>query len=126
MLRTMQLELDKSDGVVIRSFDEGELHINDLVVTTHVIVTPEEIIGEWSPPSIDEIGIADFQAALDLNPEVILFGTGMQQRFPAGELITEILRKGIGFEIMDTRAACRTFNVLTSEYRRVVAALLVR
>jgi uncharacterized protein len=122
----MQLDLEKGDGLVIRSFSEGELRINDEVVTSNVIITAEKIIGEWSPPPIDEIRIQDFEMLIELEPEVILFGTGLTQRFPPGTVTTEILRRGIGFEVMDTNAACRTFNILTSELRRVVAALLVR
>ena len=122
----MQLDLEKRHGLSIRSFSEGEFHINDRVLTHHVILTPEEILCEWSPPPIAELSIADFLPGLEQAPEVILFGTGLVQRFPDAALITEILRQGIGFEVMDTPAACRTFNVLASEYRKVVAALLVR
>ncbi len=122
----MQLEPDNSIGLSIRSFSEGEIRINDRVLTSHVILTSEKIIAEWSPPPIEELSITDFQLILDQEPEVIVFGTGINQRFPNGAITTGILRQGIGFEVMGTAAACRTFNVLVSEYRNVVAALLVR
>ena len=122
----MQLDLEKSGGIVIRSFSAGKLHVNDQIIEHHVMLTADEIISEWSPVSIEDLSIADFAPALERDPEVILFGTGSTQRFPDTGLITEIMRQGIGFETMDTAAACRTFNVLASEYRRVVAALLLR
>ena len=125
MVSAMQLDLDKGSGLVIRSFEHGRIHVNDQVLTNHVILSPEEIVGAWEPPSIEKLSIADFRILLDLEPEVILFGTGPSQRFPSGALITDILRTGVGFEIMDTAAACRTFNVLASERRHVVAALLL-
>lgn len=110
---------------MIRSFVAGELRINDQAFTAPVIVTTDEIIADWSPPGIAEMSIADFQPALDRDPAIILFGTGSAQHFPATTLITDIMRAGIGFEVMDTAAACRTFNVLAGEQRRVVAALLI-
>jgi uncharacterized protein len=122
----MELELENRIGLSIRSFSEGEICIDNRVLTSHVILTSEKIIAEWSPPPIEELSIADFQLILDQEPEVIVFGTGITQRFPNGAVTTGILRQGIGFEVMGTAAACRTFNVLVSEYRNVVAALLVR
>ena len=122
----MQLNLDESNGLVIQSFIAGELRINNKALSHHVILTADEIICEWSPPAIEDLSIADFRLLLDRDPEVILFGTGTVQQFPDGALTTEILRRGVGFEVMNTSAACRTFNVLVSEHRRVVAALMIR
>lgn len=121
----MQLSLDDNNGVFVRSFANGELHVNDRIITSPVILTPQAIIPDWAPPAIKELRAADFSAALDGDPEVILFGTGSTQVFPSTVLITEIMRAGVGFEVMDTAAACRTFNVLSAEGRRVAAALLI-
>ncbi|MCP4925944.1 MAG: hypothetical protein GY916_08375 [Gammaproteobacteria bacterium] len=123
---TMQLDREQSGGNIIRSFSAGELHINDAVFTNHVIVSTDTIIENWSPQGIMNLSLADFSEVLSGAPEVIVFGTGITQTFPPGALVTDILRQGIGFEIMDTAAACRTFNVLTTERRNVIAALLVR
>lgn len=121
----MQFNLEQGSGIVIRSFVAGELRVNDQTFTAPVILTTEEIIADWSPPGIAAMRMADFQPALDRDPAIILFGTGSAQHFPANTLITDIMRAGIGFEVMDTAAACRTFNVLSGELRRVVAALLI-
>lgn len=122
----MLLEPENRNGLSIISFSEGEIRINDQVLTCPVILTPEKIVSEWSPPPVRELGLADFELILAQDPEVIIFGTGIRQYFPPGALSTDILRQGVGFEVMATAAACRTYNVLASEYRRVVAALLVR
>lgn len=122
----MQLDLEKASGIVIRSFSAGRLQVNDQLIDHHVILSADEIISEWSPAGVENLSITDFAMALECRPEVILFGSGVAQRFPDTQLITDIMRQGIGFEIMDTAAACRTFNVLATEQRRVVAALLVR
>ncbi len=122
----MQLDLEKGSGILIRSFSAGKLHVNDQIIDRHVMLTADEIISDWSPAPLENLSITDFSLALERSPEVILFGTGLTQRFPNTQLITEIVRQGIGFEIMDTAAACRTFNVLAAEQRRVVAALLLR
>lgn len=121
----MQLDLEKNSGIFIRSFRPGELRIGDSTMNRPVILTPREILADWSPPAIDALSITDFGRALEADPEVILFGSGTKQTFPPTRLVTDIMRRGIGFESMDTAAACRTFNVLAAEGRRVVAALLV-
>jgi uncharacterized protein len=123
---SMLLNREQGNGNVIRSFSAGELRINDTIYTNHVIVSTDTIIENWLPADVKRLSIADFEDAMSATPELILFGTGTTQTFPSGALITDILRRGIGFEVMDTNAACRTFNVLAGEYRKVVAALLVR
>ena len=122
----MQLDLDRTDGNFIHSFERGRLRINNRLMTEPVIVTATEIFAGWSPPDIPELDITSFAIALQQEPDVILFGTGMRQRFPSPQVMTGIMKQGIGFEVMDTAAACRTFNVLSAEQRRVVAALLLR
>jgi uncharacterized protein len=121
----MQLNREQNIGIVIRSIAAGEIRVNDQVIDRPVILTPDKIFADWTPPPIDELSITDFEPALAIEPEVILFGTGNVQTFPAIALITDIMRRGVGFEIMATPAACRTFNVLAGEGRRVAAALLL-
>ena len=125
-MKLMQLDKEQGFGNIIRSFSAGQLHVNNTVFTDHVIVSTDAIIEHWAPADIMELSIADFAEAISASPEIIVFGTGTMQVFPSGALITDILRKGIGFEVMDTGAACRTYNVLAAERRNVVAALLVR
>jgi len=123
---TMLLTREQNSGNIIRSFSAGELRINDEIFTDHIIVSADTIIENWSPANIMDLSIADFTDAMSAAPEVIVFGTGTTQTFPPLALMTDIMRRGIGFEAMDTGAACRTFNVLAAEGRKVVAALLLR
>jgi len=122
----MQLDRETGSGNFIRSYSAGELRINDALFTNHVIVSADDIIENWSPAIISELSIADFSVAIRSHPELIIFGTGIEQIFPPAHVMTDILRQGIGFEVMDTAAACRTFNVLAGERRRIAAALMLR
>ncbi|MEC9375502.1 MAG: Mth938-like domain-containing protein [Pseudomonadota bacterium] len=121
----MKLTADHSDGNTIRSYSNGEIRIMEQLIDTNVIITKDTILTEWKPVAFDELDLIDFRLAIELAPEIILFGTGKKQRFPSIALITKILHKGIAFEVMDTAVACQTFNVLIGEQRKVAAALIV-
>lgn len=121
----MMLDREQSPGHIIRGFAAGRILIGSDTFSSPLIVTAEQIIADWSPPGVQQLSRADLQRVLDLDPDVILLGTGLRQLFPPATLTTEILRQGVGLEIMNTAAACRTFNVLASEYRRVAAALFI-
>jgi len=121
----MQLDREPSAGVFIRSFRPGILRLADREITSSVILTATDVITSWSPPAVGAMSIDDFALALEQAPELLLLGTGTRQQFPAPRVGMQIMQAGIGFEVMDTRAACRTFNVLAAEGRRVMAALLL-
>ncbi|MBL8201936.1 MAG: Mth938-like domain-containing protein [Chromatiales bacterium] len=121
----MKLHAEKGSGNYIQSVTADAVLINGTSYTGHIIVSADRIITGWAPRPIDQLQPEDFAAALDLEPEVILFGTGTRHRFADNRLMTAIMSRGVGFEVMATRAACRTYNVLTAEDRRVVAALLL-
>ena len=120
----MKFTADKTDGNVIRSYKPGEIELHTETLTSHSIISRDTLVRNWEPPTVSEMSIADFNAALELKPEIILLGTGIRQQFPDIALLTEIMHSGIAVEVMTTDAACRTFNVLIGEYRSVVAALL--
>jgi len=122
----MRFTQDLTSNVnVIRGYGRGELRINDQVFRTPMIVAPSAI--RAAPALADVAALAGVHTAeiLELQPEVVLIGTGERQVFPAAAFGAQFLKEGIGFEVMDTGAACRTFNVLVSERRRVVALLIV-
>ncbi len=121
----MQFARDESSSIQIRSYVAGELRVGQTILTAPAILSPSKIHENWSPPEVGSMSIRDFAIAMTEQPEVILLGTGPQQIFPRLTLISAVMQQGIGFEFMDTAAACRTFNVLASEGRRVVAALLL-
>ncbi len=121
----MKLDRDNTPGNLIRGFAGGQLLIGHEIFRDPVIVTIDRIIADWSPPDPTRLTLADLQTVLDLQPEVILLGTGTRQYFPPASLTAAILGQGIGIEVMNTAAACRTFNVLAGEMRRVAAALFI-
>ena len=122
----MKFTADTASGNVIRSYQPGNLRIGDTVIQTNTIISHDQIIADWAPAPIHQLSIADFKPALELKPEIILFGTGRSQSFPDIGVLTELMQSGIAIEVMNTTAACRTFNVLIGEQRAVVAALLVK
>jgi uncharacterized protein len=90
-----------------------------------IVVLAEEVRSDWVIASFDELSETHFTYLLALKPDVLLLGTGAQQRFPHPRLYRALTDAGIGVECMDTPAACRTYNILVAEDRRVVAAILI-
>ena len=109
----------------VRSVSGEAIVVNERALTTSFYLSPETLFEDWPPRSIDALQPDDLAGPLALNPEVILLGTGTHQRFPAAIVMASCLRRGIGIEVMDNAAAARTFSVLASEGRRVVAAFLL-
>ena len=79
----------------------------------------------WAPDGFDALGEPDYASLLSYGPEMVLLGTGTTQRFPHPRLVQSLAAARVGVEVMDTRAACRTFNILVAEDRRVAAALII-
>ncbi len=116
---------DANEAHAIVSCAEGEVRLRDRAFTSSLIVTRTEILEGWQPAAADALSIADFEKLIALEPELVLLGTGSRQRIPPPELYAEFAARRIGFEVMDNRAACRTFNLLLSEYRDVAVALML-
>jgi len=122
----MKLTLDTgSASYRISNYDSAGITINDTVYTRDLIVTPEALIADWASAPVAELTVAHFDALSGHDCEILLLGTGSNQHFPPARLMAELGRQGIGLEVMDTAAACRTYNVLMSEDRRVAAALMM-
>ena len=120
----MQLTRDIAAANLIRSYEPGRIKIGERWLQGHLIVAPENLIEDWrvGPPA--GVTVADLEPALALMAEIVLLGTGTSLVWPEADLMSALAPRGIGLEIMSTPAACRTFNVLVHERRRVVAALL--
>lgn len=112
------------DQNFIHSVSETEIRIADQSYSTPLIISAHQLITDWPVRSPDEIRAEYIEAILRLKPEVVLIGTGKRQVFLAPELLMLFYEQGIGIEIMHTQAACRTYNVMVSEYRKVAAGLL--
>ena len=104
-------------------YGDGFVLVNGQRHEANLIVLPEQLM-PWSAKNFDALVEADFEVLLELNLEILLLGTGPKQRFPQPRLTQALARKRIGVEAMDLRAACRTYNILMAEERRVAAALL--
>ena len=121
----MKIELERTGLNRIRQYAPGRIAVNETVLTTSFLITPDRLYLDWLATSPETLTEAHFQRIADLGPEVVLLGTGASQRFPATALIRPLVRAGIGLEVMDTPAACRTYNILMGDGRRVLAALLM-
>ncbi len=121
----MELCLENSDGHTIKAYNNGIISIGDNNFDKSLIVSVNQIITEWPPNCFDELTLEHCQTLLDLNPELVLLGTGETQHFPHPTLLELFLGNGIGFECMNTAAACRTYNALISDQRNVVAGLIL-
>jgi uncharacterized protein len=110
---------------LIRAYGNGELRINDEVYRSAILVSASAVQVAADIRDMEDLARLDPSRILALDPELVLLGTGQRQIFPAASFRAQFLSAGIGLEVMDTGAACRTFNVLVAEQRRVVALLMV-
>ena len=122
----MKLTLDAREDVnLIRGYAAGSLRIGARTVTACCIVTADTLITDWSAPSATELTLAHLEPVFALDPEVVILGTGARQRFPSSQVRAAFASRGIGLEPMDLHAACRTYNILVQEERRVAAMLFL-
>ncbi len=122
----MQLSLANHDSKFsISAYDPGKIVVGGQTYTESILLLPDQI-DRWRPSSIDDLQPGDFTHLVNLAPDVILLGTGERQIFPSVELYEPLIQSGIGIEIMDSAAACRTYKILLAEGRRVAAALLLK
>jgi uncharacterized protein len=121
----MQLTRETGSVHYIRAWEPGRVRIAERWITGNVIVGPEQILEGWTTLQPEALTVADLEPALALAPTIIVLGTGTERLLPDVELMAALAARSIGLESMNTPAACRTFNVLLQEQRRVVAALFI-
>jgi len=122
----MKLQSDPHSGAnTITGYGDGYVEINRTPYSHAVLLSSDAEIQEWAVKSFDELSVEDFSQMASLKPELILIGTGQRQRFPKPELLKTLIEAKIGFEVMDSQAACRTYNILVGEGRQVLLALIV-
>jgi uncharacterized protein len=122
-LVVMQLTRDSATVHFIRAYEPGRVRVADRWIAGNVIVGTDRIVEGWTSVAPGALSIADLAPALALEPTIVLVGTGTECTLPDVELMAALAARSVGLEIMNTPAACRTFNVLLGEQRRVVAAL---
>lgn len=122
----MKLHLTQAGGKqLVNSYQTGMVTINQVKFHTNLILTPDKVFADWQVTNFDSITETSFTLLIDLKPELILLGTGQQHRFIHPKLIRNLTSQNIPVECMTTDAACRTYNILMSEGRNVIAALIL-
>lgn len=121
----MDLTQDFADsGFMITGYQPGCVLINGNPYSRSLIVCPDKLITAWGVSHVQRLDKPSLAAIFDLQPEIVLIGTGEQVIFPDGEIIAWFAQQKVGLEAMSTTAACRTYGILISEGRRVAAGLI--
>jgi uncharacterized protein len=122
----MKLHVTQTPGEnIFTAYGDGYVSVNHQRFEHPVVVSPAHAVEPWQPSSFDALTPADFESILQLRPEIVILGTGDRLRFPKPDLTRALAAGAVGFEVMDTKAACRTYNILAAEGRQVVAAVLI-
>lgn len=122
----MKLHLDRAGAInVITALDADSVRVNQTRYSTSLIVLRERLVENWTPRSVADLVEHHFDDLAELGADIILLGTGTKLAFPHPRLAARLYAARIGLEVMDTGAACRTFNILAGEGRNVAAALIL-
>jgi uncharacterized protein len=120
----MQFTLDNGDAAFqIKAYEKGLITVNEQTYDYPILVMPTHLIAPWGPHSFAELVPTHFDMILPYKPKLVILGTGKQHRFLPAILYAALINNNVGVEIMDTKAACRTYTVLMAEGRDVVAGL---
>jgi len=121
----LKIERESTAGQnVFSAYGEGWVEVSGRRFSTSLVVAAERLLEGWAAGGIGSLGAAQTAPLLEWNPEIVLLGSGASFRFPDPAALGPLYQAGIGVEVMDTKAACRTYNILLAEGRRVVAALV--
>jgi uncharacterized protein len=118
-------EIEDPGTNLIEGYGAGHVRISGRDYARSVAVSAAEVRPDWGPDDVAGLSVAHLEGVLTADTQVLILGTGSRQRFPDPAVQFALLERGIGIEVMDTGAACRTYNILVSEGRAVVAALLL-
>jgi uncharacterized protein len=125
-VRELKLQPDRIEGVnVISGLLRDAVSVNGITYRDSIAIPWVGDISPWGEAGFEGLTVADFDRLAELQPELVIFGSGARLRFPPPGLLRNLMARRIGIETMDTAAACRTYNVLAGESRRVIAALLL-
>src|SRR4051812_44033691 len=121
----MKFTQQREDGInLIRRYGADFITIGENEIRESCIVSATTL-SSWAPRSVEELVVAHLEPLFALRPEVVVLSTGSRQSFPRAALRAEFATRKIGLEVMEIGAACRTYNVLVGEERRVLAAILL-
>ena len=120
----MKFHADATPGHAVSGYGDGWVTVNGQRFAHSLVIGHDQLMA-WDCPGFDALHQSHFARLAALDPELIIFGSGKRLQFPAPALLADLYARRIGVETMDTQAACRTYNFLLGEGRRVVAALLI-
>lgn len=122
----MKLHLAHNAGLLtFSSHGAGYVSVNGKRYEGSVLVCGNTADADWAPNGFAGLNAEQFERLANSGAEIVLFGSGDRQRFPHPELLKPLINKGIGLEVMDTKAACRTYNILVAEGRHVACGVIV-
>jgi uncharacterized protein len=122
----LKFQPDRSEGVnIITRHDRSSIWVGNRGFQHSLLLPWQGEVLRWAPRHTQQLRPEHFEQALSLQPELVIFGSGARLRFPKPALLQALIERRVGLESMDTAAACRTYNVLVSEGRSVIAALLL-
>jgi uncharacterized protein len=122
----MELNLERPrDYLFVRRADARSVTIVDRPFTNSIILTRDKVVDDWGIRDVAAMTPAHVEPILALQPEIVLLGTGARQQFPSQEVLAAFLQRHVGVEVMDNAAAARTWDILASEGRNVVAAFIL-
>ncbi len=121
----MKLQPDQSDVQSISGYGPGWIAVDGERIENSVVVSSTGLRFDWQCKSFEDLCAAHFARLAQIDAELVIFGSGERLRFPEPAWLSPLIAKRIGVETMDTRAACRTYNILSGEGRKVIVALLV-
>jgi uncharacterized protein len=122
----MKIEREQAEGRnMFTGYGAGYVEVNRTRYTASLVVSAEKLVTDWPLASVDALAGDHFAAILEMKPEIVLLGTGAAFAFPEAARLAPLHKARIGVEVMDTAAACRTYNILLAEGRNVVAALIL-
>lgn len=122
---SFQMSLDSGDSIYkITSYSSNGFCVSGEMHKSSIIISPNDLITDWPIQSVDELNAELILPILQLQPEIVIIGTGNKLKFPSTHSIKELVESNIGYEFMDTGAACRSYTILMSEGRKVAAALI--
>jgi len=121
----MKLQPDRIDTLSVSGYGVGWIGVSGEKISHSLIITSHGEKYEWACPQFSALSPSHFALLADLSVELLIFGSGAQLRFVDPAWLSPLMQRGIGVETMDTFAACRTFNILAGEGRKVAAALVI-
>jgi uncharacterized protein len=124
--RPVKISQEQAAGKnAVTGYGEGWIEVNRSRHRASLVVSADRLVTDWPATSVEALAPDHLAAIVEMRPEIVLLGSGAAFRFPEPALLAPLYKAGIGVEVMDTPAACRTYNILMGEGRNVVAALIV-